>query len=52
MKIGVVFRPGSLWLGAHWSGYNRRLCVNIVPMLTVWFTLPGGKPGGGWRLYG
>lgn len=47
---GIVFRPGSLWVGAHWSKYNRRLCLNLLPMVTIWFTLPGGKPGTGWRL--
>lgn len=47
---GIVFRPGSVWLGAHWSKFNRRLCLNLLPMLTIWFTLPGGKPGNGWRI--
>lgn len=47
--VGIVFRPGSLWVGAHWSKYNRRLCLNLLPMVTIWFTLPGGKPGTGWR---
>ena len=42
MKMGVVFRPGNLWLGAHWSGYNRRWCVTVIPMVTVWVTLKGG----------
>jgi len=46
MKCGVLFRPGSLWVGAHWSRYNRRLCVNLVPCVTIWFTLKGGvNPG-------
>lgn len=41
-QIGFVFRPGSLWVGAHWSSYNRRLCVNLIPMFTIKITAPGG----------
>lgn len=43
MKAGFKFQLGGLWVGAHWSRHNRRLCVNLVPCLTVWVTLPGGK---------
>lgn len=39
---GVLMRAGSFWVGTHWSGRNKRLCVNIVPCVTVWFTWPGG----------
>ncbi len=41
-RVGLLFNPTALWLGAHWSGHCRRLCVNLVPCLTVWITLPGG----------
>lgn len=43
VKAGLLFRWGSLWVGAHWSPTNKRLCVNLVPCLTVWVTLSGGK---------
>lgn len=42
MKWGILFRWRSLWIGAHWSPYNRRLCVNAVPMITLWIVWPGG----------
>lgn len=42
LRIGVTLRAGSMWVGAHWSDYNRRLCVNLIPFLTIWITLPGG----------
>jgi hypothetical protein len=42
MKIGILFRLGSFLIGAHWSPYNRRLCVNVLPCVTVWIALPGG----------
>lgn len=43
MKAGILFRLGSFWMGAHWSSYNRRWCINLIPCVTLWVTLPGGK---------
>lgn len=43
MKAGVLFRIASLWVGVHWSSYNKRLCINLVPCVTFWITLPGGN---------
>lgn len=43
MKCGVIINLGALWIGAHWSALNRRWCINLLPCLTVWLTLPGGK---------
>lgn len=42
MKAGILFRLGSFWIGAHWSRANRRLCINLVPCVTVWVTAAGG----------
>ena len=42
MQAGILFRWASCWIGAHYSPYNRRWCVNIVPFVTVWVTLKGG----------
>lgn len=41
-RWGVLVRPGSAWIGVHWSGPHKRLCVNLVPFVTVWITAPGG----------
>lgn len=43
MKAGLLFRWSSLWVGAHYSPYNRRWCINLVPCLTLWITLKGGR---------
>lgn len=44
MKFGFIFRLGSAWLGVHWSPYNRRYCINVIPCCTLlWVTLPGGN---------
>lgn len=40
---GVLFRWSSLWVGAHWSPHNRRWCVNLLPCVTLWVALKGGK---------
>lgn len=39
---GLLFRWGSLWIGLHWSPANRRICINLVPCVTVWIVLKGG----------
>ena len=33
---GFLFRPKSLWIGAHMAHNNTRLCINVVPMFTIW----------------
>ncbi|WYW04321.1 hypothetical protein Kurepalu1_00019 [Pseudomonas phage vB_PpuP-Kurepalu-1] len=43
MKAGLLCRWGSCWLGFHWSPYNRRVCINLIPCITIWVTLPGGN---------
>lgn len=42
MKAGLLFRLGSFWIGAHWSSQHHRLCINLVPCVTLWVTAPGG----------
>lgn len=41
-RWGWLFRPGSLWMGMHWSPYNRRACINLLPCVTLWVCPPGG----------
>jgi hypothetical protein len=43
VRAGVLFRLASLWVGIHYSRYNRRFCINLVPCITVWITLRGGN---------
>ncbi len=44
MKFGLLHRWGSLWVGAHWSPGNKRLCINVIPTITLWITLKDGIP--------
>lgn len=39
---GVLFNPGALWIGVHYSPGNRRACINVIPWITVWFIQRGG----------
>jgi hypothetical protein len=42
IRYGVIFRLESWWIGVHWSPKNRRLCINLIPMLTFWISLRDG----------
>ena len=42
VRVGVLFKPGSMWVGAHWSKRNRRICLNLIPCVTIWVALRGG----------
>lgn len=42
MKIGIICGFSRFWIGYHWSSYNKRLCINIVPFITIWVVFPGG----------
>lgn len=41
-RWGVLFNPKAFWVGAHYSPYNKRVCVNLVPGITVWVIGVGG----------
>lgn len=43
MRVGILPRLGSFWVGFHWSPYNKRLCINLVPCLTIWVALKDGN---------
>lgn len=42
-RFGLLFNLPSLWVGVHYSAHTRRYCINLLPTITVWITLPGGK---------
>lgn len=46
LQTGMIVRLGSFWVGAHYSEYNRRWCINYLPCVTVWVVLPGGTVPG------
>jgi len=45
MKVGILFRFTSFWVGAHYSDRAKRLCINFLPCCTIWIAFEGGtKP--------
>ena len=34
-NVSLIFRLGSLWVGAHWSPGMRQWCINIIPCVTL-----------------
>ena len=42
MKVGIIFRLASFWIGIHYSYKCKRLCVNLIPFVTLWVTFEGG----------
>lgn len=42
MRYGWLFRWGSCWVGVHYSPYNKRFCINLIPCVTLWITRQGG----------
>lgn len=42
-SAGMIVSRRALWIGAHYSTYNKRLCINLLPCVTLWATLPGGN---------
>ena len=41
--VGVRFSLTSARIGVHYSKTNRRACINLVPFVTVWIALKGGR---------
>lgn len=42
-SFGILFNSGAWWIGAHYSQYNKRLCINLLPCLTIWTCAADGK---------
>jgi hypothetical protein len=41
--IGILFNLKAFWFGFHYSEYNKRLCINLIPFITIWFVFKEGK---------
>lgn len=42
-SFGLLVNWRALWVGAHYSKHDKRLCLNLLPCVTLWWTKPGGK---------
>lgn len=43
MKIGIIIRVHSFWIGLHYSEFNKRYCLNILPCCTIWWIKKNGN---------
>lgn len=43
MKTYFLAQEGAFWIGAHYSSDTKRLCIQLVPFLTVCFVFEGGQ---------
>lgn len=42
-KRGILIRKESFWIGLHYSIFNKRYCLNILPCVTIWWVKKGGN---------
>lgn len=40
---GVLLNRRALWVGLHYSPYNRRYCLQVLPGITFWYIKKGGN---------
>lgn len=43
MKTGAFINWKAWWMGIHWSPYNKRFCINLLPCCTIWIVKEGGN---------
>lgn len=41
-RFGLLVNRGACWVGWHYSPYNKRVCLNLIPCVTVWIIGRGG----------
>lgn len=41
--FGLLLNWRAFWLGWHYSEHHKRLCINLLPCVTVWWAQPGGQ---------
>lgn len=42
-SVGLLVNWRAFWVGAHYSKTDKRLCLNLIPCVTLWWTKPGGR---------
>lgn len=41
-RLGVKLNWRACWFGVHYSPFNKRVCINFVPFVTVYYVYKGG----------
>lgn len=42
-SVGLLVNWRAFWVGAHYSKTDKRLCLNLLPCVTLWWTKPDGR---------
>ena len=40
--VGYKIQKGGVWIGVHYSEWNKRFCINLIPCITIWVVRPNG----------
>jgi len=43
MQVFLLVQGGAFWIGAHYSTDTKRLCIQLVPFLTLCIVFEGGQ---------
>ncbi len=35
LSLGIIFRPSAWWIGAQWFPAMDRLCIQILPCISI-----------------
>lgn len=41
-NVGLLLNRRAFWVGWHYSEHNRRLCINVLPCITIYYVRPEG----------
>lgn len=41
-RWGLLVNWRAMWVGAHGSAHTGRICINLIPCITVWVCRQGG----------
>lgn len=40
--VGLLINWRAFWIGWHYGKEARRLCINVLPCVTLYYVRPGG----------
>jgi len=43
LTVGITVKLQSVWIGYYYSELNKRVCINLIPFVTIWIVSNKGK---------
>lgn len=43
IRVVLLVQPSTFWVGVHYSAWNQRWCINLVPCVTLCVVERGGR---------